>query len=94
MKSKIYRFVNMATYKRLLLSIVLIFIVGTFSTSCKKNDYPCPGLGQSNEADLSMFTEDGQLKSKHKNKGRIDKSTGLVRKKNPKQIRARRKTRL
>lgn len=62
-------------------------------SSCNKRDYPCPGLGKSNEADLSMFDESGQLKS-DKDKGRIDKGTGLVKKKKPKRLQNKRKTHL
>jgi hypothetical protein len=61
--------------------------------SCNKKDYPCPGLGKSDEADLSMFDENGKLKDE-KNKGRINKSSGLVNKKKPKKLQAQRKTRL
>lgn len=84
----------MANLRKVFVSFFILLLVGTLSSSCKRNDYPCPGLGQSNEADLSMFGDDGELKAKHKNKGRIDKSTGLVRKKNPKKLKAKRKTHL
>jgi hypothetical protein len=63
-------------------------------TSCNKKDYPCPGLGKSEEADISMFDENGKLKEDNKNKGRINKSSGLVNKKKPKRLQAQRKTRL
>lgn len=73
----------------------LILLAGTLVSlsSCNKKDYPCPGLGQSNEADLSMFDESGQLK-KDKNRGRMNKKTGLVNKKKPKRLNAPRKTHL
>jgi len=77
------------------LLILLTFILGLSFTlsSCNKSDYPCPGLGKSNEADLSMFDENGQLKS-DKDRGRIDKGTGLIKKKKPKKLNAKRKTHL
>jgi hypothetical protein len=67
--------------------------------ACKKKSYPCPGLGQVSEADLSQFDENGQLKnSKGKKKKtptkRVDHDSGLVNKKSPKQIRSPRKTHL
>ncbi|MFN3403782.1 MAG: hypothetical protein ACK40G_06780 [Cytophagaceae bacterium] len=73
--------------------LILIGIVLIFVASCNKKDYPCPGLGQNNEADFSLFDENGQLKDpkKSKNKGRIDKTTGMVNKKKPKKLNAPRK---
>lgn len=62
-------------------------------SSCRNKSYPCPGLGQSNEADMSMFDENGKLKDS-KGKGRIDKGNGLVSKKTPKKLKAQRKTHL
>jgi hypothetical protein len=69
--------------------------------SCKKTDYPCPGLGQSNEADLSQFDEEGNLKEdgkKKKNKknkvGRFDANTGLIDKKKPAKLKKPQQTRL
>lgn len=73
----------------ILLGLAFLLVLG----SCNKRDYPCPGLGQSNEADLSMFDENGKLKS-DKDKGRIDRNTGLVKKKKPKKLQAKRKTHL
>ena len=70
-----------------LFSGLLVFAI----SSCNKRSYPCPGLGQSNEADLSMFDESGKLKDDGKG-GRMDKKTGLVKKKKPKKLNARRKT--
>ncbi|MFN6945000.1 MAG: hypothetical protein ACK4ND_08615 [Cytophagaceae bacterium] len=66
------------------------------AASCSNKSYPCPGLGKSSAADLSMFDETGELKGKKGKKakgGRIDKSTGMVNKKNPKSIRKKRKKR-
>ncbi len=80
------------------LGIVCVLLLSTFP-SCKKKSYPCPGLGQVSEADLSKFEEDGSLKNgKGKKKKaptkRISHESGLVNKKSPKQIKAPRKTRL
>lgn len=75
---------------------LLLFAIAAFTltiSSCNKKDYPCPGLGKSNEADLSMFDEGGQLKS-DKDNGRIDKKTGMVKKKKPKRLQNKRKTHL
>jgi hypothetical protein len=74
--------------------IFLFLLAGMFivsAASCNKKDYPCPGLGQSNEADISMFDETGKLKSE-KDKGRMDRKTGLVKKKKDKRLTAKRKT--
>lgn len=60
--------------------------------SCNKKDYPCPGLGQTSEADMSLFDESGQLKETKKQQKSKDKSNGLVTKKQPKRLRAPRKT--
>ncbi|TAH25443.1 MAG: hypothetical protein EAZ07_07245 [Cytophagales bacterium] len=60
--------------------------------SCIKKDYPCPGLGQTSEADMSLFDESGQLKESKKQTKSKDKSNGLVIKKQPKRLRAPRKT--
>jgi hypothetical protein len=59
---------------------------------CHKKDYPCPGLGQTSEADMNLFDEDGQLKESKKQKKTKDKNNGLVNKKQPKKLRAPRKT--
>ena len=80
------------------LGIVCAFLLSAFP-SCKKKSYPCPGLGQSTEADISKFDEDGNLKnSKGKKKKaptkRINHESGLVNKKSPKQIKTPKKTRL
>jgi hypothetical protein len=78
--------------KSLVLSL-MVFFIGMINTGCHKNDYPCPGLGKSSEADLSKFDENGKLKEDGKGK-RINKQSGLVNKKNPKKLRAPRKTHL
>jgi hypothetical protein len=72
-----------------------------FVSSCKKTDYPCPGLGQSDGADLSLFDENGQLKeeggkkkSKKNKVGRFDANTGLIDKKKPAKLNKPQKTRL
>jgi hypothetical protein len=84
--------------KILYLGIVFAFLLSALP-SCKKKSYPCPGLGQVSEADLSKFDENGQLKSgKGKKKNtptkRVNHETGYVNKKTPKQIRDPRKTKL
>lgn len=86
----------------LLYSLVFLFISVLSMSSCKKTDYPCPGLGNSNEADLSLFDEDGNLKEEDgkkkkgkKNKvGRFDANTGLIDKEKPKKLNKPQKTRL
>lgn len=85
-----------------LYSLVFLFITVLSMSSCKKTDYPCPGLGNSNEADLSLFDEDGNLKEEDgkkkkgkKNKvGRFDANTGLIDKEKPKKLNKPQKTRL
>ena len=79
--------------KRSITAYLVIGFVVILMASCRNKSYPCPGLGQSNEADMSMFDENGKLKDS-KNKGRIDKGNGLVTKKNPKKLKAPRKTHL
>lgn len=80
---------------RLFIHFFFVLLVGfaLSGASCANKSYPCPGLGQTDPADLSMFDDSGQLKGKKK-KGRIDKSTGIVNKKSPKKIRRKRKTKL
>ncbi len=78
--------------------IVCAFLLASLP-ACKKKSYPCPGLGQASEADISQFDENGQLKNSKgkKKKGptkRINHDSGLVNKKSPKQIRSPRKTHL
>lgn len=72
-----------------------------FSSSCKKTDYPCPGLGKTDSADLSPFDEEGNLKEDGKKKkgkknkvGRFDANTGLIDKKKPAKLNKPQKTRL
>jgi hypothetical protein len=77
--------------KALILSILAFVFI---TTGCHKNDYPCPGLGQSNEADMSLFDENGKLKDKKSSNRRISKDNGLVQKKKPKKLNAPRKTHL
>ncbi len=91
----------MKKMRKLLYSgIVLLFLISTLPSCKKKNSYPCPGLGQMTEADVSQFDESGQLKNakgKKKSKGptkRINHDTGMVNKKNPKNLKAPRKTQL
>ena len=79
--------------KTLVLSLMVLFI-SILNTGCHKNDYPCPGLGKSTEADLSKFDENGKLKDDKNGGRRINKTSGLVNKKNPKKLRAPRKTHL
>lgn len=81
----------MAEFKKVwVIFLIILFISGS---ACRRKDYPCPGLGNAKEADLSLFDEDGKLKDT-KTKPRIDKGNGLVNKKNPKRIKAPRKTRI
>jgi len=79
--------------KRIITACLVIGFAVIITPSCRNKSYPCPGLGQSDEADLSMFDENGKLKDS-KGKGRIDKGNGLVTKKNPKKLKAPRKTHL
>ena len=86
----------------LLYSLVFLFVSVLSMSSCKKTDYPCPGLGNSNEADLSLFDEEGNLKeeggkkkkSKKNKVGRFDANTGLIDKEKPKRLNKPQKTRL
>lgn len=81
----------MLVIKKISIYFFLFVVCSMGHSSCKKKDYPCPGLGQSNEADLSLFDEEGNLKSGNKAKRRVNKSTGMVNKKNPKKLKAPRK---
>lgn len=71
-----------------ILSFFVIFCFTIVSFSCANRSYPCPGLGQSDAADLSMFGDNGDLKPEFnkKKRARINKETGVVNKKNPKKI--------
>ena len=82
------------------LGIVFTFLLSNVPSCKKKNSYPCPGLGQMTEADISQFDENGALKNgkgKKKKKGptkRINHDSGLVEKKSPSNLKAPRKTKL
>jgi len=90
--------------KKITLYSLLIALSCTllFASSCKKTDYPCPGLGTTDSADLSPFDEEGNLKEEggkrkkgKKNKvGRFDANTGLIDKKKPAKLNKPQKTRL
>lgn len=71
---------------------MLAFLLVAVCLGCNRKDYPCPGLGQTSEADMSLFDESGQLKETKKQKKSKDKTNGLVTKKQPKRLRAPRKT--
>lgn len=92
----LYQSPNLMTYKKSLTLIFSVILLSAMSFSCSNKSYPCPGLGQSDAADLSMFGDDGELKSEHKkkNRGRINKDTGIVNKKSPKKIRKQRRTKI
>lgn len=78
--------------KYILIPFIAIFIVLNMTSCNKHSSYPCPGLGQSNEADISQFDENGALKTDSKKKkqsnlnGRFNVDNGLINKKNPKQL--------
>lgn len=84
--------------RQLTVITLLIGLMGALSlSSCNKHDYPCPGLGQSNEKDFALFDENGQPKDPKAAKKadanrRISKENGMVNKKSPKRLRAPRKT--
>ena len=69
-----------------------IFVLAIGLASCNNKSYPCPGLGQSSEADMNMFDEDGKLKDSKNAKSKKNRNNGLVNKKTPKKIKAPRKT--
>jgi hypothetical protein len=76
--------------KKLLLIVFSIVLISTSSCQKKSRSMPCPGLGQSSEADMSPFDEEGNLKeggkkSKNKKKtvGRFQRDNGLINKKSP-----------
>jgi len=75
--------------------VFLLFVIfSTGISSCNNRSYPCPGLGQTDAADLSMF-QDGKLKPEfNKKRERINKETGIINKKSPKKIRRRRRTKI
>jgi hypothetical protein len=80
--------------------LACIVLLSAIPSCNKSKSYPCPGLGQVSEADLSLFDDKGELKNakgKKKKKGpekRINHESGLVNKKSPKQIKSQRKTHL
>jgi hypothetical protein len=86
--------------KYLLLSFIALFIALNITSCNKHSSYPCPGLGQSNEADISQFDENGALKTDSKKKkksnlnGRFNVDNGLIDKKNPKQLKSKSKKRV
>jgi len=101
MHSKILRF----TYRpvrlmKYLLPFIAVLLLLNLS-SCNKHSYPCPGLGMSNEADISQFDENGALKTSTGKKkkapttvGRFNRDNGLINKKNPKQLQTRARKRV
>lgn len=70
-----------------LLGIVLLF------SSCSKRSYPCPGNGKADARDLSLFDDEGSLKSEKK-KDPKKTERGLVTKKQDDRLKNRRKTSL
>jgi hypothetical protein len=76
--------------KLLIIGLSVALLSTTISCHKKSRSMPCPGLGQSNEADMSPFDEEGNLKeggkkSKNKKKtvGRFQRDNGLINKKSP-----------
>jgi hypothetical protein len=81
--------------------LIVLYCALLLASSCKKTDYPCPGLGKSDSADLSPFDEEGKMKADgtkkkgKKNKvGRFDANTGLIDKKKPTKLNKPQKTKL
>ena len=80
--------------KSILIPFIALFIVISITSCNKHSSYPCPGLGQANEADISQFDENGALKTDTKKKkksnlnGRFNVDNGLINKKNPKQLKS------
>lgn len=80
--------------KHILIPFIALFIVVNVTSCNKRSSYPCPGLGQSNEADISQFDENGALKvesnkkKKSNTNGRFNVDNGLINKKNPKQLKS------
>ncbi|WP_299250456.1 hypothetical protein [uncultured Cytophaga sp.] len=85
----------------ILIPFIALFILVN-ATSCNKHSsYPCPGLGQTDEADISQFDENGALKSDSKKKkkksnvnGRFNVDNGMINKKNPKQLKSKSRKRV
>lgn len=74
-----------------LLGFITVFFVGLLCiTSCNKRRYPCPGGGTSSHRELSLFDEDGNLKSEKGKKSKKDER-GLINKKQDVRLKARRK---
>lgn len=77
----------------ILIPLTILFLAVNL-ISCNQHSYPCPGLGQSSEADVSQFDENGALKTDSKKKkpantnGRFNVDNGLINKKNPKQLKS------
>lgn len=80
--------------KYILIPFIALFVVVNMTSCNKHSSYPCPGLGQANEADISQFDENGALKTDTKKKkksnlnGRFNVDNGLINKKNPKQLKS------
>lgn len=80
--------------KYILIPFIALFIVANVTSCNKRSTYPCPGLGQANEADISQFDENGAIKSDSKKKkksntnGRFNVDNGMINKKNPKQLKS------
>lgn len=80
--------------KYLFIPFISLFLLVSVTSCNKHSSYPCPGLGQSNEADISQFDENGALKTDSKKKkksnvnGRFNVDNGLINKKNPKQLKS------
>ena len=80
--------------KYILIPFIALFIAMNLTSCNKHSSYPCPGLGQANEADISQFDENGQLRTDSKKKkksninGRFNVDNGLINKKNPKQLKS------
>lgn len=87
--------------KYILIPFIALFIVVNTTSCNKRSTYPCPGLGQSDEADISQFDENGALKSDSKKKkkksninGRFNIDNGMINKKNPKQLKSKSRKRV
>ena len=72
--------------KNTLIVFSFSIFIAVLPSACQKKDYPCPGLGKSNEADISMFDENGKLKEEFSRNSRVDKNNGLMKKKKPKKL--------
>lgn len=73
----------------LFITLVMLFI-GT--SSCSKRSYPCPGTTSSQPRDLSLFDEEGNMKSEAaKRAKKKKKNNGLISKKQDDRLKNRRK---